>query len=80
MIDGFVKLCVIDIPVLHAVQGNSKETDCIQEIITVFKSCLTDGCTSESIGCLFAYSCCSRGEHEHYCSPKYHLYFSSRKV
>lgn len=50
-----------DIPILHAVQGDSTQVGCREAPFAVFESCPADRCAPTGSGCLFAYPRCSGG-------------------
>lgn len=41
---------MIDVAILHAIQGNSTEDNCFKTAFAVSESRATDGCTPESFG------------------------------
>lgn len=51
----------LDIPDVHTIQGDTEEADRRETVIAMFESCSADRRASTSIGCIFAYSCRSRG-------------------
>jgi hypothetical protein len=60
--DFLLKYCEPDLSIIHAIQGDSKEAHSIETTSAMSESCVTDGSTSESFGCIFTHSGCTRGK------------------
>jgi hypothetical protein len=54
---------ILDVSILHAIQGNSPEIDCSETIGAVLKSRVTYRCSSEGLGPIHAYTSSAWGKH-----------------
>lgn len=52
---------ILDLPILHAVQGDSAEADCFETTFAMSEPCIANGGTPESFGRVLAHTCSSWG-------------------